>query len=61
MTGTSFFNSLARAVAYYAPYGINEAGVAEKLNDHEIRIGKPDLPDSEIRLNSEGRWERISE
>ena len=61
MVGTNFFNSLARAVAYYAPYGIDEDGVAEKLNNHEIRIGKPDIPDSEIRLNSEGRLERISE
>lgn len=61
MVGTNFFNSLASAVSYYAPYGIDENGVAEKLNNHEIRIGKPDLPASEIRLNSEGRWVRINE
>ena len=59
--GTNFFNSLKAAVAFYEPYGYGLDAISDKINNGEIEIGKPDGPESSLRLNSEGRWERLSE
>lgn len=57
--GTNHFNSLTAAVAFYEPYGYGLDAISDKINNKEIKIGKPEGSDEELRLNSEGRWERL--
>jgi hypothetical protein len=57
--GTNHFNSLKAAVAFYEPYGYDLDDISSKINNNEIKIGKPEGSDEELRLNSEGRWERL--
>ncbi len=57
ITGTSHFNSLSAAYAYYAPYGSSVADVNAKIKAEEIHIGPPAAPKGSIvKANKEGRY-----
>lgn len=58
-TGTNHFNTIREAVRYFSDYGMDDNDINQKIQDKEIRIGRPEeIPGTELRLNSEGRWER---
>jgi hypothetical protein len=60
-TGTNHFNTIREALRYFSDYGMSNDDINRKINDHEIRIGKPEeIPGTDLRLNSEGRWERTT-
>lgn len=57
--GTSYFNTLADAVAYYGILGDSPHDVEVKIQEGAINIGKPaDRPGERLTL-VEGRWHYV--
>jgi len=57
-TGTNHFLSFVHAVSYYRPLGFDSSDVHKKLENGEIKLGKPEeKPGRTISLNEkEGRF-----
>lgn len=55
-TGTCNFVSFAHACRYYKGYGFDAKGVQQKIDDGEIRLGKPDENLYVITSTKEGRY-----
>jgi len=58
--GTNHFVSRKTAIDYYRPYGINAAGVDQKIKEQLIVIGKPEPKPGEtiILVDSFTRYAR---
>ena len=56
--GTAYFIDVYAAINYYAPYGFCSEDVLYKLDQEEIHLGKPDVPEGAKLLldRSGGRY-----